>query len=59
MGGLGFSSFEVGEEDERICVQIKACKLMQGARGGKNIRSPTSLEILFERSEGKVNWNWC
>lgn len=50
MGGLGFSSFEVGEEDERICVANKSVQIdVRG--GGGNIRSPTSLEIFFERSE--------
>lgn len=32
MGGLGFSSFEVGEEDERICVANKSVQI--DARGG-------------------------
>lgn len=33
MSGLGFSSFEVGEEDERICVANKSVQI--DARGGE------------------------
>lgn len=44
MGGLGFSSFEVGEEDERICVANKSVQI--DARGGKYSFSNEFRDLL-------------